>query len=94
MLKELIARVRNLSIPSDHWRKLETEAYDKGLAEGRDFGERVAHNRTLALELPKILSRHTQLHIRLIKKPKEFKLQELAKFEEKELERLKMDLQR
>jgi hypothetical protein len=63
------------------------------LREGQDFGERVAHNRTLAKELPKILSRYSQLQVRIINKPKAQMRQELQEFTEVELEKFKMELQ-
>lgn len=93
MIKELIARVRNLSKPSSYWQDAYNEAYHKGLREGQDFGERVAHNRTLALELPRILSRYSQLQVRIINKPKSFIQKELAKFEADEVARLKKNMQ-
>lgn len=94
MFKEAIARVRNLSKPSDYFQKAYDEAYHRGLREGQDFGERIAHNRTLAHELPHILSRYSQLQVRIINKPKSFIQKELHKFEADEVARLKKDLQR
>lgn len=94
MRKEFIGRVRNLFKPADAWDKAFHEGYHKGLREGQDFGERVAHNRTLAVELPRILSRYAQLQVRIINKPKNVIQKELARFEADEVERLKMDLQK
>lgn len=93
MFKEALARVAYLFKSSDHWSKLESEAYHRGLSEGQDFGERVAHNRTLVVELPRILSRYSQLQIRIMnKRPTEIK-RELEKFTEREIDKLKMELQ-
>lgn len=90
---ELLARVRNLSKPSNSWELGYDEGYKKGLREGQDFGERVAHNRTLVAELPRILSRYSQLQIKIMnKKPAEIKKQ-LGEFQDKEIERLRMDMQ-
>lgn len=93
MVNEIIGRVRNLFKPAEYFKQLEADAYAKGLAEGQDFGERIAHNRTLAAELPHILSRYSQLQVKIINKPKSFIQQELQKFEEFEVARLKMELQ-
>lgn len=92
-MRELLHRVRNLSKPSDYWQKAYDEGYYRGLKEGQDFGERVSHNRTLIKELPRILSRYTQLQIKVMnKRPTEIK-RELTKFQDKELDRLKMEMQ-
>lgn len=93
MINEFIARVRNLSKPADYFQKVYNEAYEIGLKEGKDIGERIAHNRTLAHELPHILSRYAQLQVTIINKPKSFIQQELEKFELEEVARLKMELQ-
>jgi hypothetical protein len=90
---ENLRRVRYLFNPSEAWNQGYDKGYHKGLDEGHDFGERVAHNRTLALELPRILSRYSQLQIRIINKPVAEMKKELARFEQRELDRLKMEMQ-
>ena len=94
MLKEALARVRNLFKSSEYWKKIESEAYERGLEEGKDFGKIVAHNYTLASELPDILNRYSRLQLRIINKPASYIKAELSKFQETEIDRLQMDLQR
>lgn len=94
MKKEIIGRVRNLFKPANSWQIAYNEGYHQGLHEGQDFGERIAHNATLARELPHILSRYAQLQVRIITKPKNEIQKELEKFEQSEIDRLKMELQR
>lgn len=90
---ENLRRVRYLFKPAQAWNQGYHDGYHKGLREGQDFGERVAHNRTLLIELPRILSRYSQLQIRIMnKRPTEIK-RELAKFTEREIDKLKMELQ-
>lgn len=93
MLKEFRERTRYLFKPAASWDVGYNEGYKRGLDEGRDFGERVAHNRTLVKELPKILSRYSQLQLKLLNKPKTVIHKELKEFELKEIEQLKMELQ-
>lgn len=92
-MKELIARVRNLFRPSNHFMIGYNNGYHEGVRRGHDFGMRVAHNRTLAQELPRILSRYSQLQVRIITKPKSEIQKALEKFEQDEIERLQMELQ-
>lgn len=93
MFKEALARAKYLFKPSSFIKQGYDEAYTKGLAEGRDFGMRIAHNQTMATELADILTRYTQLQLKVINKPASFIREELNKFQQTELERLKMDLQ-
>lgn len=67
--------------------------YTKGYTEGHDFGERVAHNQTIRLELNGILNRYGQLQVKMIRKPKSEIQEAIAKFTNDEIERLKMELQ-
>lgn len=92
-MKELIARVHNLFRPANSWKIGYNDGYHKGLREGQDFGERVAHNRTLVKELPKILSRYSQLQAKIINLPKAQMRKEIINFEEREVDKLKMELQ-
>jgi hypothetical protein len=93
MFKELRRRVHYLFESSESWDIGYNEGYKRGLREGQDFGERIAHNRTLIKELPRILSRYSQLQVRIINKPKTTIQKELKAFEDKEVERLKMEMQ-
>lgn len=92
-MREYLRRVAYLFKPSQAWNEGYDNGYHQGLREGQDFGERVAHNRTLALELPRILTRYSRLQIRIINKPVADMQRELARFQDKEIERLKMDMQ-
>jgi hypothetical protein len=92
-MRELRARLRYLFKPANSWQVGYNDGYKRGLREGQDFGERVAHNRTLVKELPKILGRYSQLQVRVINKPKTTIQKELKEFEQKEVDRLKMELQ-
>lgn len=92
-MKEFIARVRYLFKSSDAWNIGYHDGYHQGLREGQDFGERVAHNRTLVKEIPKILSRYSQLQVRILNKPKSAMQKAIIDFEEREIDRLKMELQ-
>lgn len=93
MLREVIARIRNLSKPSDYFDTAYEAAYHKGLHEGRDFGKRIAHNSTLASELPDILTRYSKLQLKVLNKPKSVMAHELGRFQADEVMRLKMELQ-
>jgi hypothetical protein len=93
MLKEFKARVQYLFKPSESWNIGYQEGYRKGLKEGQDFGERIAHNRTLSRELPKVLTRYSQLQVKIINKPKAQMRQEIQAFTELELNKLKMEMQ-
>jgi hypothetical protein len=93
-MQELKGRFRNLFKPANAWDVAYHEGYRKGFEEGQDIGERVAHNRTLAAELPRILSAYSQLQVKIMMKPKKYIQEELEKFEHEEMAKLKMDLQR
>lgn len=93
MFREALARLRNLSKPSDFLDKAYDEGYHRGLEEGKDFGKRIAHNYTLVAELPDILNRYSRLQLRVLNKPVKHIKQELGKFQEREIERLKMEIQ-
>jgi hypothetical protein len=93
MFKELRQRFGHLFVSSDSWDVGYNEGYKRGLREGQDFGERVAHNRTLVKELPKILSSYSQLQAKVINKPKAQMRKEIQEFTEVELEKFKMELQ-
>lgn len=92
-MREAFRRVRFLFRSSNAWQIGYNIGYQQGLREGQDFGERVAHNRTLVKELPKILGRYGQLQLRIMYKTPQAIKKELIKFEQKEVERLKMELQ-
>jgi hypothetical protein len=47
-MREFFNRLSYLFKPSNSWDVGYNEGYKRGLREGQDFGERVAHNRTLA----------------------------------------------
>jgi hypothetical protein len=82
-----------LSKPSNFFEKAYDDGYHKGFDEGHDFGKRVAHNHTLAAALPDILNRYSRLQLRILNKPASYIRQELGKFQEDEVEKLKMELQ-
>lgn len=67
--------------------------YQKGLEQGKDLGKRVAYNTTLTKEIPGILSRYSQLQVKLLTKPKNEMQDAFREFTNKELERFKMEMQ-
>lgn len=78
--------------PTD-WQSAYDKAYHKGLDDGHDFGKRIAYNQVLTKEISGILSRYSQLQVRIMNKPKAAIQKELEEFTRTETERFKMELQ-
>jgi hypothetical protein len=80
-------------IHSDAWQVGYNAGYEKGLEDGQDFGKRIAYNQVLNKELPRILSRYSQLQVKIMHKPKTEMQAALSEFTQKELDHFKMELQ-
>jgi hypothetical protein len=92
-LKEFSKRLKYLFEPSDSYRVGYDNGYIKGVKDGRDFGKRIAYNQVLRKEVPSILSKYSQLQVKIINKPKTEVQKQLREFTTKEIERLSMELQ-
>lgn len=75
------------------WQHAYDKGYHQGLEEGQDFGKIIAYNKTLTEEIPGIISRYSQLQVKLIHKPKSEMQRALAEFTNTELDRFKMEMQ-
>lgn len=92
-VREFLKRLRFLAKPSNAWQMAYDKGYAEGLDAGTDFGKRIAYNQVLTKEIGGVLSRYSQLQVRIINKPKLVIQQELAAFTEKEVNRFKMEMQ-
>jgi flagellar biosynthesis/type III secretory pathway protein FliH len=78
---------------ADGWQHGYNAGYEQGLNDGQDFGKRIAYNQTLTKEIPRILSRYSQLQVKIMHKPKAEMQAALEEFTQKELDHFKMELQ-
>lgn len=93
LVLEYLKRLKWLVKPSNAWKLAYDKGYTQGINEGQDLGRRIAYNRTLSKELPRILSRYGQLQVKIMHKPKTEMQTALRKFTEEELDRFRMELQ-
>jgi hypothetical protein len=92
-VKEFFARLKYLFKPSGSWLQGYDAGYAQGLNEGSDFGKRIAYNSVLTKEVPHILSRYSQLQVKLVTKPKSEIQDAFKEFTQHEIDRFKMELQ-